>query len=96
MICEECDGTFEPSGRRRYCSDACRQKAWRDRNAMPIVPVKPVRRQTVYECPDCLTRYLGAQRCPDCNTFCTSLGPGAPCPHCDELVAITDLTNKPR
>ena len=71
---------------------------------MPVEPIKPVRHQTVYECPDCQARYLGVQRCPDCNTFCTSLGPGATCIHCDEPIAITDLftpdqfqprTNKP-
>jgi len=44
-----------------------------------------------YQCPHCETRYLGEQRCPDCNTWCQRLGPGGPCPHCDELVAVSDL-----
>jgi len=26
--------------------------------------------------PDCQTRYVGQQRCPDCNAFCTRLGLG--------------------
>ena len=60
---------------------------------MPVEPIKPVRHQTVYECPDCQARYLGVQRCPDCNTFCTSLGPGATCIHCDEPIAISDIIN---
>ena len=46
---------------------------------------------TIYLCPDCDTRLLGEQRCPDCNTFATRLGAGGPCPHCEQPVAITDL-----
>jgi len=46
---------------------------------------------TVYECPTCDARVLGTQRCPDCNVFCRRLGPGGPCPHCDEPVALADL-----
>jgi hypothetical protein len=45
----------------------------------------------VYECPVCGARFLGEQRCPDCNVFCRRLGPGGPCPHCDEPVALADL-----
>ena len=91
MTCAECGTAFTPSGRRRYCTDACRQAAWRQRHTIPVAPIKAARHATIDTCPDCQTRYLGTQRCPDCNTFCTSLGPGAPCPHCDEPVAINDL-----
>lgn len=91
MICSVCGTPFASSGRRRYCSDACRQAAWRQRHAMPAVPAKLPRHDTVYECPSCDARYLGDQRCPECNTFCRSLGPGALCPHCDDPVAISDL-----
>ena len=42
-------------------------------------------------CAECETRYLGAQRCEGCGTFCRRLGPGAPCPDCDEPVALSDL-----
>jgi hypothetical protein len=45
----------------------------------------------VYEGPVCGARFLGEQRCPDCNVFCRRLGPGGPCPHCDEPVALADL-----
>jgi tRNA(Ile2) C34 agmatinyltransferase TiaS len=31
--CEHCGRDFERLGRRRYCCDACRQAAYRDRNA---------------------------------------------------------------
>ena len=100
MTCDECGTTFTPSGRRRYCSNKCRQTAWRQRHNTPVIPIKLARHETIYLCPDCNTRYLGTQRCPDCNTFCTTIGPGAPCPHCDEPVAINDLitttNNTPR
>lgn len=92
MPCISCGATFAASGRRRYCCDACRQAAWRQRQLIP--PTAPARRaEVVYQCPDCDTRYLGEQRCPDCNRFCRRLGPGAPCPHCDEPVTVNDLLN---
>jgi hypothetical protein len=89
-VCEQCGAGFTPVGRRRWCSDACRQSAWRRRRAAPR-PTQPAKIDTVYECPQCQTRYLGVQRCQDCNTWCRRLGPGGPCPHCDDLVAVTDL-----
>ena len=90
------------SGRGRYCSAACRQRAFRLRHtALPNLEEGLLRNalrrrstlteHTVYECPACETRYLGEQRCPACNTFARRLGPGGPCPHCDEPVAVTDL-----
>ena len=39
-------------------------------------------------------RLLGEQRCPDCATFARRVGPGGPCPHCAEPVAIADLTQE--
>ena len=33
----------------------------------------------------------GEQRCPDCGIFARRTGPGGPCPHCDEPIAIKDL-----
>ena len=57
----------------------------------PRRPTQPAKIDTVYECPQCQARYLGSQRCEDCNTWCRRLGPGGPCPHCDDLVAVTDL-----
>lgn len=46
----------------------------------------------VYQCPECDERYLDERRCPDCQLFCRRLGPGGPCPSCDEPVSLTDLT----
>jgi hypothetical protein len=89
-VCGQCGARFTAVGRRRWCSDACRQSAWRRRRAAPR-PTQPAKIDTVYECPQCQTRYLGEQRCDDCNTWCRRLGPGGPCPHCDDFVAVSDL-----
>lgn len=90
--CPWCSAPFAPSGRRRFCSDACKQANWRARHARAAVAeivVAPA--GTVYECPDCESRYLGTRRCEVCNLFCRRVGPGALCPHCDEPVAHADL-----
>jgi hypothetical protein len=96
--CVRCGTEFVPSGRRRYCSDACKQADWRSRQAPAQLgpdqtnterPVRP--EHTVYECPQCDTRYLGVRRCEECNLFCRRIGPGGLCPHCDEPVAHDDL-----
>ena len=101
--CPTCHGPV-PSTRARYCSAACKQRAYRDRR--PTMPsratvaatqARPSERQasrvarTIYECPACTTRYLGERRCPDCNRFCRSLGPGGACPGCDEPILLADL-----
>lgn len=90
-ICGQCGAAYTPVGRRQWCSDGCRQAAWRRRNAAPR-PVLPAKADTVYECPRCDSRYLGQQYCPDCNTFCRNIGAGGPCPHCDDLVTVRELT----
>jgi hypothetical protein len=86
IACPICARRFRPSGRRRFCSDACRQAAWRRRQptAFPPIPARIPRAATLYVCPTCDARYLGEQRCPDCSTFCRRLGPGGACPHCEE------------
>lgn len=94
--CPVCGHRFHPLGRRRFCSAACRQAAWRQRHPTPLPPLPPLpsrtpRPATIYECPTCGARFLGEQRCPDCQVFCRRVGPGGPCPHCDEPVAIADL-----
>jgi len=52
---------------------------------------RAARAATVYVCPSCDARFLGEQRCPDCGLFCRRVGPGGPCPHCEEPVALVDL-----
>lgn len=88
--CGVCGTVFEPQGRQLHCTTACRQRAWRRRRSAPAEAVV-ARYDTVYACPSCDTRYLGEQRCPDCNTWCRRLGPGSLCPCCDEPIAISDL-----
>jgi len=93
IACPVCGAGFRPVGRRRFCSDACRQADWRRRHPppLPVVPARAPRAAVVYECPECSARYLGEQRCPDCHRFCRRVGPGGPCPHCDQPVAVADL-----
>jgi hypothetical protein len=93
IACPVCQQPFVPHGRQRVCSPACRQTVWRRRHPAPLtsIPDRAARAMTVYECPSCDTRYLGDQRCPECGIFCRRVGPGAPCPHCDEPVAVADL-----
>ena len=91
-----------PTSRRaRYRSDACKQRAYRQRQTGDAVDLDALsadlrQRQirvarTVYECPACEMRFLGEQRCPDCHVFCRRLGLGGSCPHCDEPVTLADL-----
>lgn len=91
--CPVCELPFTPVGRQRVCSAACRQAAWRHRHAEPLpnIPRRSSRAATIYECPSCDARYLGEQYCRDCGVFCQRVGPGAPCPHCDEPVLLADL-----
>lgn len=97
--CPVCQRAFTPIGRQLYCCPNCRKTAWRRRTTLdaptptPVPPPGLRRQATVYACPDCDSRYLGEQHCTDCNTFCYRIGPGGNCPHCDEPVALTDLTN---
>lgn len=86
IACGWCGRRFSPSGRRKFCSRGCRQAAWRERHPAPLppLPARAPRLATVYECPECSTRYLGDQRCEDCGVFMRRIGPGAECPHCDQ------------
>jgi hypothetical protein len=90
------------SARARYCSDACKQRAYRlrrpdttpldlDALAADLRSRQALVAQTVYECPSCEARLLGEQRCPDCHVFCRRLGPGGLCPHCDDPVTLAEL-----
>ena len=95
--CPACGQPFTPAGRRRWCSAACRQAAWRRRRppattAPAVLPPPPAARQaTIYQCPNCDGRYLGQQRCDECGTFCRRVGPGGLCPCCGEPIAVSDL-----
>ena len=98
--CGLCGSPFPTGHPRRWCSDACRQAAWRRRHqttSVSPVPELPLARSrktgTVYACPDCDTRLLGEQRC-ECGTFMRRLGPGGLCPCCDEPVTVDELLER--
>lgn len=94
--CPQCGAPFTPTGRQRFCSNACRQAAWRRRHqpAATSQPDPGRRARVVYQCPGCDQRLIDTQRCDDCNTFCTKLGPGGPCPHCAEPLTTHELTGQ--
>jgi hypothetical protein len=94
--CPVCERPFLPVGRQRVCSAACRQAAYRRRQASAVQPlsVPPPRSRregTIYQCPACDAQYLGDQRCSECGVFCRRVGPGGLCPACGEPVAIAEL-----
>jgi hypothetical protein len=94
--CPICRTPFAPAGKRLYCSPACNAAAYRRRKhaAQPpaaVPPARPRKPITVYECNACGTSALGQQRCADCGTFMRRVGLGGACPHCEEIVTITDL-----
>jgi len=99
--CPVCQASIT-SARARYCSDACKQRAYRERQTTDTVvdldaitvelrSRRTLVAQTVYECPTCEARLLGEQRCPDCHVFCRRLGLGGLCPHCDDPVTLAEL-----
>ena len=95
--CDAC-GAPLPAGRsRRFCSPACRQAAFRRRHQSaaaeaPLQPRRSRRQGTLYQCPDCETRYLAEQWCPDCSRPCQRLGAGGICPCCEEMITVEELT----
>ena len=91
--CGLCGQPLTGRGDQLWCSVTCRQRAWRRARSVPaaLTAAPPATAPAVvYECPECQARYL-EQRCPDCNTWCRRLGAGGPCPHCDELVVVSDI-----
>jgi rubrerythrin len=97
ILCPVCQvRRFVPIGRKRVCSPACRQAAFRRHHSATadplVVPPHHSRRdRTIYQCPSCDARYLGLQRCSECGVFCRRLGAGGLCPECGEPVAVADL-----
>ena len=96
--CAKCGDPFPRHGRARFCSQRCRQRAFRDRQAEPEVATLAAtataartRDLTVYECPQCEERHLGEQRCQSCGVFCRSLGYGLLCPCCGEVIVLNEL-----
>jgi ribosomal protein L32 len=100
-LCPVC-GEPLPSRRARYCTDACKQRAFRLRH-QPVasVDVGKLRRDlqrrraliahTLYECSTCGERMLGDRRCPECGLFAHALGLAGACPGCDEPILLAEL-----
>ncbi len=89
-------GQALPAGARLWCSPAHRQAAYRRRHQpapepMALPPGRSRIEGTVYECDSCGQRFVGTQRCEECNLFARRIGPGGPCPHCEEPVALAEL-----
>jgi hypothetical protein len=100
--CPICEQRFTVSGRARYCSRACQQRAYRLRRgplhselvdgwAAQLKERGTLAAQTVYECSACEQRYLGSRRCDECQLFCRNLGLGGLCASCDEIVTVAEL-----
>lgn len=101
--CAGCGQTFLPTGRALHCSNACRKRVFRARHrrvvAVELAAAAPDgarREHTVYECPDCGDRQVGAQRRADCGLFGRALGLGGACPGCGEPVTVGDLGLEPK
>lgn len=95
VSCPVCGATFSRVRRQTYCSSACKQVAWRarHRSEQPPSAVAASRRRadTVYQCGQCDSRYLGEQWCTDCTRPCRSLGAGGLCGHCGEPLTVAEL-----
>jgi rubrerythrin len=90
------------SARARYCSPACRQRAFRLRCVqVQIIDDRRLRAElrrrgalvahTVYECGQCGEQLIGERRCPSCNVFCRALGLGGRCAECEQPILLADL-----
>ena len=99
--CPVC-ATPVPGTHARYCSAACRQRAFRLRHVdLAAGNSSHIRHDlqrrgalvahTVYECPACGERRVGERRCPECHLFCRALGLGGRCPDCDQPILLAEL-----
>ncbi|MHB1502234.1 MAG: hypothetical protein ACYCYK_14065 [Candidatus Dormibacteria bacterium] len=93
LRCQLCGKPLSGRGGKRWCSTVCRQRAWRLAKAAPVAPKVVAKSDTVYECDECEARYLGEQRCPDCNIWCLICGRSAVAyaEHLDHALQITRM-----
>lgn len=93
--CPSCGAPFQPRGRRLYCSDACRQRAYRDRLRRPrprrgTAVHATLTEHTQYECTACGELYFGERWCTDCQRPCRRVGLAFQC-DCGETFLLSDL-----
>ena len=99
--CLVCTASLPPR-RARYCSVACKQRAYRLRQvdvsatdadllATGLERLGELVAHTIYECLDCGDRFVGERQCPDCHRFCRKLGLGGCCPDCQQPVLLAEL-----
>ena len=94
--CLACGALLPTDRPRRYCSPACRQRAFRARRgtAAPAWATQPAATPAdpapaVYECSSCGERLL-ERRCPECNLFARRLGAGGMC-GCGDILTFAEL-----
>ena len=85
MTCPVCQHAFIPTGRKKFCSDACRAAAYRRRRdaraATLVVPkTQPRRPITVYECDTCGDRASANSTVRRAIPGCAAWGSGALAP----------------
>lgn len=96
IACLVCHKQFVPAGRQRYCSGACKNRAYRHRTSVPATEYgvphgSSPKAHSVYECSSCGVLLLGEQRCAECGIFMHRLGWGGCCPNCDEPVVVNEI-----
>ena len=89
------------SSRKRYCSRAHQQRAFRLRRQPGPPDLKRLRQElrqrravvahTIYECPRCSERLVGERRCPECNLYGRAVGLGGYCLECETPLLLVDL-----
>ncbi len=75
--CPNCARPFTPTGKRRYCTDACKAAAYRRRHHVddpPFVvpPARPRKPVTVYECDTCGSRASVNSAAPTVEPSCAA------------------------
>lgn len=93
--CPGCNREFVPSGRQIYHSDACKQRAYRRRQAPSTLVRGPAMQDTLtahsaYLCPSCEEQHFGEQWCSECNQPCRRLGFAFEC-DCGAVHLLEDI-----
>lgn len=90
-----CGRLFAPRGRQKYHDAACRQRAYRARQARPtlvsgLAVIGTLTEHSVYSCSECGERYFGERWCQGCQRPCTRVGLAIEC-ECGETHMLEDI-----